>query len=74
MKEPKNGYRWEVRLFFAWYDFWIGAYYDRKSQSVYICLLPMIVLHIYRYETVEHAVWRVGKELNFSELIEDGNE
>ena len=29
-------------VFFAWYDFWIGAYYDRKQRRLYVCTLPMI--------------------------------
>jgi hypothetical protein len=33
-----------ARLFFAWYDFWIGLYYDRKKQTLYVCLIPMVVI------------------------------
>ena len=36
----------KIKLFFAWYDFWIGWFYDRKKITLYICLLPMIVLSI----------------------------
>ena len=35
---------WKLKLFFAWYDLWIGAYIDRRGKSVYLCLIPMIVL------------------------------
>lgn len=35
-----------VLLFFAWYDCWIGAYYDRKARALYICPLPMCVIRI----------------------------
>lgn len=35
-----------IKLFFAWYDFWIGWFYDQKKTTLYICLLPMIVLSI----------------------------
>lgn len=31
-------------LVFAWYDMWIGAYYDVGHRTLYICLLPMLVL------------------------------
>jgi hypothetical protein len=34
----------KVSLFFAWYDFWVGAYYDRTNRVLYICPLPMVVL------------------------------
>lgn len=42
----------EVTFFFAWYDFWIGVYYDRLDEVLYICPLPMCVIRIdksYRY-------------------------
>jgi len=36
----------DVKLFFAWYDFWIGAYYDKDNRRLYLILIPMIVLSI----------------------------
>jgi len=36
----------KVTTFFAWYDLWIGAYYDRKYKQLYICPLPTIVIQI----------------------------
>jgi hypothetical protein len=36
----------KARLFFAWYDFWVGWFYDKVKTKLYICLLPMIVLEI----------------------------
>jgi hypothetical protein len=35
-----------IKLSLAWYDIWIGCYIDRKSFSIYICLLPCVVLKI----------------------------
>lgn len=32
--------RWA--LFFAWYDIWVGVYYDRKQQIVYIMPFPTL--------------------------------
>lgn len=28
----------------AWYDIWIGAYWDIGHRTLYVCPLPMIVL------------------------------
>lgn len=37
---------WNFRIFFAWYDLWIGLYYDRHSRIFYICPLPCCVFEI----------------------------
>jgi hypothetical protein len=31
-----------IEPLFAWYDMWVGAYWDRKSRKLYILPLPMI--------------------------------
>jgi hypothetical protein len=31
-----------VRPLFAWYDLWVGAYWDRKGRRLYILPLPCI--------------------------------
>ena len=36
----------KVSLFWAWYDFWIGGYWDVGHKTLYICLLPTLVLRI----------------------------
>ncbi len=38
-----------MKLFFAWYDAWVGVFYDRKNRITYVCLLPCICLKIWRY-------------------------
>jgi hypothetical protein len=32
----------KIRLLFAWYDLWIGAYWDRKNRTLYVLPLPCI--------------------------------
>ena len=36
-----------IRLIFAWYDFFMGLFLDRKKKRLYILYLPMcgIVIH-----------------------------
>lgn len=38
----------EIKMQFAWYDFWIGIYYDRKEKTLYFCPLPMVVFSFRR--------------------------
>ena len=37
---PKR--RATVRLIFAWYDFWVGAFWDRRRRRLYILPLPCV--------------------------------
>lgn len=30
------------RLFFRWYDLWVGAYWDRHAGVLYVCPLPTL--------------------------------
>lgn len=34
------------KVFFAWYDFWVGAYWDRKNKVLYVCPLPCVVIKL----------------------------
>jgi hypothetical protein len=31
----------KIKLMFAWYDFWVGAYWDRYARRLYIFPVPM---------------------------------
>lgn len=33
-----------LKIKFAWYDLWVGAYWDRKDKILYVCPLPMLLL------------------------------
>lgn len=45
------------KAFFAWYDFWVGLYYDRKRKILYINPLPCIVLSF----ASDQNIWVDGK-------------
>jgi hypothetical protein len=36
----------EIKLMFAWYDFWIGLFYDKKKRTLYIFPVPMFGIKI----------------------------
>lgn len=31
-----------VRPIFAWYDLWVGAFYDREKRRLYVLPLPCL--------------------------------
>ena len=38
----------KVKLFFAWYDFWVGFYWDRQKRALYVAPLPCLVFKFER--------------------------
>jgi len=33
-----------IKPIFAWYDFWVGVYYDRKARTLYVLPVPTLGL------------------------------
>lgn len=42
--------RWRVKPVFAWYDLWVGLFWDRHKRILYVFPLPMFGVKIYRAE------------------------
>jgi hypothetical protein len=38
--------RLKLTFFFAWYDAWVGVFYDAKKNIIYICPLPCCVFRL----------------------------
>lgn len=36
----------KISFFLAWYDLWVGAFYDQNKCILYVCPLPCCVFKI----------------------------
>lgn len=50
-----------LKAFWAWYDLWIGFYYDRSKRCLYFCPIPMMVFQ-FSFETTEQRDLRFFME------------
>ena len=46
----------KITFFFAWFDFWVGFYYDLEKHTLYFCPLPMCVIMIRRKTYIERVL------------------
>lgn len=51
MDKIKIKKRLEADFKFAWFDFWVGFYWDKEKKILYSCPLPMF-LFVFRFEEV----------------------
>ena len=52
----------KVSLVIAWYDLWIGAYWDRKMKALYILPIPCIGIKIWFRDAYNREVKSFEKE------------
>ena len=51
----------KIKFFFAWFDFWVGFYYDQKGHALYVCPLPCCVFKFWRNPTKDAADFRKAR-------------
>jgi hypothetical protein len=39
--------KWHISVSFKWFDFWVGAFVDRKAKAIYICPIPMVPIKVW---------------------------
>ncbi len=66
----------KVRLCFAWYDLYVGLYYDRRNRTMYIFPIPTMGLSIEFKESSMESVSQClnRKELEFATLTRENAE
>ena len=69
----------KIKFFIAWYDCWVGWFYDRQGKILYVCPLPCCVFKIQRKLTMlavddspaPRSIWHNGKWYHMKEFRPD---
>lgn len=48
-----------IRPIFAWYDLWVGAYYDRRNRRLYVLPVPCLGV-VVDVPTLDDVAWRAA--------------
>jgi len=40
-------YMKHIKCGLYWYDFWVGAYWDRRKRILYVCPFPMLCIELW---------------------------
>lgn len=51
----------KLKLLFAWYDLWIGIFYDKKQNWIYILPIPMFGLIV---KLPQRRYWIYSERIN----------
>jgi hypothetical protein len=51
----------KVEFLFAWYDLWIGIFWDKKKRALYILPLPMVGVVI-KFQTTAERDKRIYRD------------
>jgi len=51
-----------MKFIFAWYDLWIGIYWDKKKRRLYILPIPMVGIYIQFFVVPENYLIRYWGE------------
>jgi hypothetical protein len=46
----------------AWYDIWVGVYYDVGHRTIYVCPLPIVVLRFQINGKINQSLHRKDRQ------------
>lgn len=41
-------------LRFKWFDMWVGAYWSTETRTLYVCLVPTLVIELWWGVVINH--------------------